>query len=98
MTEREFIKFYKERNYSKNYKEVREKIDLFWNALLAALEEDKKVVFKNWGTFEKKEVRSRKVMIPMWENPVYTKPKEVIKFRAGMNLMEEINKKSDKNE
>ena len=52
MTEGEFIRFYKKRNNSKNLKVVKEKIDLFWNVLLKALDEDKKVIFKNWGAFE----------------------------------------------
>lgn len=98
MTEREFIKFYKDRNHSKDYKEAKEKIELFWNAMLAALEEDERVVFKDWGIFEKKEVKTRKIMIPMLKKTVYTKPKEVIKFRAGMGLIKTINEKSDENE
>ena len=52
MTEGEFIRFYKKRNKCRSHKEVKEKIDLFWDALLKALEEDKKVVFKVWGVFE----------------------------------------------
>ena len=65
MTEGEFIRFYKKRNNSKSHKEVREKIDLFWNVLLKALDEDKKVIFKNWGVFEKRERKARKVLVPM---------------------------------
>lgn len=53
MKESMFIKYYKKRNKSKNYKEAKEKIDLFWNVLLKALEEES-VILKNWGTFEKK--------------------------------------------
>ena len=53
MTEGEFIRFYKKRNRIKSHKEVKEKIDLFWDVLLKALEEDKKVVFKDWGVFKK---------------------------------------------
>ena len=53
MTEGEFIRFYKKRNRIKSHKKVKEKIDLFWNVLLKALEEDKKVVFKDWGVFKK---------------------------------------------
>ena len=40
MTEGEFIRFYKKRNKIKSHREVREKIELFWNVLLKALEED----------------------------------------------------------
>ena len=90
MTEGEFIRFYKKRNKIKNHKAVKEKIDLFWNVLLKALEEDKKVVFKGWGIFEKREVKSRKIKVPMWEEERYTDPKEVIKFRAGKGLIKMV--------
>ena len=76
MTEGEFIRFYKKRNNSKSHKEVREKIDLFWNVLLKALDEDKKVILKNWGVFEKRERKVRKVLVPTWEKAQYIKPQE----------------------
>ena len=87
MTEGEFIRFYKNRNNSKSHKEVREKIDLFRNVLFEALKKDKKVMFKEWGVFEKREINSRKIKVPMWEKERYTEPKEVIKFRAGKGLI-----------
>ncbi len=95
MTEGEFIRFYKKRNKIKSHKKVKEKIDLFWNVLLKALEEDKKVVFKEWGTFEKRERKARKVLVPMWEKPIYTEPREAIKFRAGKSLIEIANGDTD---
>ena len=51
------------------------------------LEEDKKVIFKEWGVFEKRETKSRKIKMPMWEEERYTEPKKVIKFRAGKGLV-----------
>ena len=87
MTEGEFIRFYKNRNKIKSHKEVREKIDLFWNALFKALDEDKKVMLQNWGVFEKREMKARKVVIPTLEGARYTQPKETIKFRAGKGLV-----------
>ena len=95
MTEGEFIRFYKKRNKIKSHKKVKEKIDLFWNVLLKALEEDKKVVFTEWGTFEKRERKARKVLVPMWEKPIYTEPREAIKFRAGKSLIEIANGDTD---
>ncbi len=86
MTEREFIEFYKKRNKNKNYEEVKKEIDKFWDTLLKALNKNKPVTFKNWGTFEKKEVRSRKVIIPKMEKIFYTEPKEVIRFKAGKGM------------
>lgn len=87
ITEGEFIRFYKKRNNSKSHKEVREKIDLFWDVLFEALNEDGKVVFQDWGVFEKRKMKSRKIMVPMWKESAYTEPKEVIKFRAGKGLI-----------
>ena len=95
MTEGEFIRFYKKRNKIKNHKAVKEKIDLFWNVLLKALEEDKKVVFKDWGVFGKREIKSRKIKVPMWEEERYTEPKEVIKFRAGKGLIKMVEGDTD---
>ena len=95
MTEGEFIRCYKKRNKIKNYKAVKEKIDLFWNVLLKALDEDKKVVLQRWGVFEKREMKSRKIKVPMWEESTYTKPKESIKFRAGLNFIKIANGDTD---
>ena len=91
MTEKEFIKFYKRRNLSRNYKEAKDKIDLFWSALLKALDEDGKVVLKNWGVFEKKEVKSRKVVLPKTNEAVIIGAKKKIKFRTGTGLKTLVN-------
>ena len=96
MTEGEFIRFYKKKNYSRNHKEVKEKIDLFWNVLLKALDREKKITFKGWGSFEKKEVKPRKIITPRMERAAYTEPKEVVRFKAGIELVKAI--EGDKNE
>ena len=91
MTEKEFIKFYKRRNFSRNHKEAKEKIDLFWDTILKALDEDGKVSLKNWGRFEKKEVKSRKVVLPQMKEAVIIDAKEKIRFKAGIGLRNMIN-------
>ena len=91
MTEGKFIRFYKERNDLKSQQEVKEKIDLFWNTLLKVLNEGEKVTFKNWGTFEQKEVRSRKIVIPKIDKVGYTKAKKKIRFKAGAGLQDIVN-------
>ncbi len=91
MTEGEFLRFYKRRNKEKNLKEVKIKIDLFWKTLSKALEKEKKVTFKDWGMFEKKEVKSRKVSLPRNSRIIYTEPKSVMKFKAGLGLKDRIN-------
>ncbi|WP_130890184.1 HU family DNA-binding protein [Fusobacterium sp. THCT13E1] len=91
MTEGKFIRFYKKRNALKNQQEVKEKIDLFWNTLLKVLNEGEKVTFKNWGTFEQKEVRSRKIVISKMDKVGYTKAKKKIRFKAGAGLQDIVN-------
>ncbi|WP_339008507.1 HU family DNA-binding protein [Fusobacterium varium] len=91
MTEGKFIRFYKERNDLKSQQEVKEKIDLFWNTLLKVLNEGEKVTFKNWGTFEQKEVRSRKIVIPKIDKVGFTKAKKKIRFKAGAGLQDIVN-------
>ncbi|WP_462425078.1 HU family DNA-binding protein [Fusobacterium sp. THCT13E1] len=91
MTEGEFIRFYKKRNKSKNHKEVKEKIDLFWKVLQKALDEENKITFKNWGIFEQKEVRSRKIVIPKMDKVGYIKAKKKIRFKAGAGLQDIVN-------
>ena len=86
MTETEFIKFYKEKNGVKNKEEAKEKIDNFWNALLKAIAEDKK------------DVKSRKIVIPIQRKEAYTKPKKVLKFRAGEGLIKLVNERGENSE
>lgn len=98
MKETEFIKFYKKRNRIKNRKEAKEKIDNFWKALLKAISKDGKVLFKTWGVFEEKDVKSRKIVIPKQQKETYTQPKKTLKFRAGKGLIDSINRKGENNE
>lgn len=91
MTEGEFIKFYKKRNHSKSQRETKERIDLFWNTILKVLNEGEKVTLKNWGIFEMKEVKSRKIIIPKLDKAAYTKAKKKIRFKIGAGLENIIN-------
>ena len=91
MTEKEFIKYYRNRNHLKNVKEAKEKVELFWDTILKALDEDGKVSLKNWGRFEKKEVKSRKVVLPQMKEAVIIEAKKKIRFRTGTGLQDAIN-------
>ena len=91
MTEKEFIKFYKRRNLSRSYKEAKGKVDLFWDTLLKALNEDGKVSLKNWGVFEKKEVKPKKMMILKMNEIRLIEGKEKIRFRIGTGLRNLVN-------
>ena len=91
MTEKEFIKYYRNRNHLKNVKEAKEKVELFWDTILKALDEDGKVVLKNWGVFEKKEVKARKIVIPQMKETVIIEAKKKIWFRTGTGLQDAVN-------
>jgi len=97
MTEKDFLKIYKKRNRIKNQKEAKEKIDNFWKALLKAISKDKKVVFKNWGVFEEKDIKSRKIVLPT-QKEVYSQSKKILKFRAGRELIKSVNTEGGDNE
>lgn len=90
MKEKDFIKLYKNNRGLKNLEEAKEKIDTFWTALFTVLEKEEKIAFKGWGIFRKKEMNSRKVILPKNKKIIYTTPKTVIKFIAGKELKESM--------
>ena len=59
---------------------------------------EEKVIFKNWGKFEVKNVKARKVKIPNEKNAFYTSPKKVLSFKCGTGLRERINNICEKGE
>ena len=97
MREEEFIRFYKKERKLKNLKKAKEEIYFFWSVLMEVLKEEK-VMFKNWGKFEVKNVKTRKVKIPNEKKAFYTSPKKVLSFKCGTGLRERINKMSEKGE
>ena len=97
MREEEFIRFYKKERKLKNLKKAKEEIYFFWSVLMEVLKEEK-VMFKNWGKFEVKNVKARKVKIPNEKKAFYTSSKKVLSFKCGTGLRERINKMSEKGE
>lgn len=95
MCEKEFLKFYKKEKKLKNIETAKEKLELFWTTLMLALEEDNKVVLKNWGKFEKKEFKPRKVSVPTLKSSFYTEIKTKIKFKTGIRLRQLIGEGDD---
>ena len=91
MKEGELIRFYRDRNCLRSIKEAKKKIDLFWTVVLKALDEDGKVLLKDWGVFEKKEVAPRKIMTPRMEKERVIKAGEKIIFRTGTGLKTLVN-------
>ena len=90
MTEKEFLILYKERRNLKSIREAKERLDSFWKALFDVLEEDK-VIIKDWGIFEKREVKSRKILNLATREMMMTEEKKVIKFRPRMKMIDKVN-------
>ena len=90
MKEKEFLTLYKERRNLKSIREAKERLDSFWKALFDVLEEDK-VIIKDWGIFEKREVKSRKILNLATREMMMTEEKKVIKFRPRMKMIDKVN-------
>lgn len=54
MTEKEFLTLYQKKRGLKSLNEAKEKVNMFWDTLFEALEENESVSFRGWGVFEKK--------------------------------------------
>ena len=91
MTEKEFLTLYKERRNLKSIREAKERLDFFWKALFDVLEEDEKVIIKDWGIFEKKEVKPRKILNLATRKMMITEEKKVIKFKPRMKMIDKVN-------
>ena len=50
-----------------------------------------KIVLNNWGVFEKKEVKARKIVIPQMKEAVIIEAKKKIWFRTGTGLQDAVN-------
>lgn len=91
MGEKEFLKYYMEKRGLSSAKEAKEKVDLFWKTMFVALEEEKKVKIKGWGSFAIKEVKERDIVElrtkKLTKIPAGTK----LKFKAGKELLAIVN-------
>ena len=52
---------------------------------------DGKIVLNNWGVFEKKEVKVRKIVTPQMKEAVIIEAKKKIWFRTGTGLQDAVN-------
>ena len=91
MTEKEFLTLYKERRNLKSIREAKERLDSFWKALFDVLDVDDKVIIKDWGIFEKREVKPRKILNLATREMMVTEEKKVIKFRPRMKMIDKVN-------
>ena len=91
MTEIGFLKLYKNKRKLKNIKEAKEKLELFWDVIFTGIALEKKVTVKDFGTFEVKKLKSRKIY-NIHKNSLYiTKERTAVRFRVKNNFTEKVN-------
>ena len=98
MKEIDFIRLYSKKNKTKNLKISKQKIKLIWESIYEAIDTDGSLTLLNMGMFEKKELKARKIYIPVNGKISVSKPKSVIKFKAGKGWIKMINESSDRYE
>lgn len=98
MKEIEFIRLYSKKNKSKNLKVAKKKVRLIWESIYEAIDTEGSLTLLNMGMFEKKELRPRKIYIPVNGKMSVSKPKTVVKFRAGKGWGKMVNESGENNE
>lgn len=90
MTEKEFLLLYKERRNLKSMREAKEIFETFWLSLTEILDQDEKIIIKDWGIFEKKLLKSKRVFNISTKEIITTEDKKVIKFRPREKMLEKL--------
>ena len=93
MIEAKFLELYKKKRKLKNIKEAKEKLEIFWDIIFTGIALEKKVTVKDFGTFEVKKLKSRKIY-NIHKNSLYmTKERTALKFKVKNEFMKIVNKK-----
>ncbi len=92
MTKKEFKKFYAQQNNLSD-EQASEEVELFLETIKEVFSKYPKVVFRNFGTFEVKETKERKIVDPKDSSKIiHAKPRKYIKFKISKNLEEKLEK------
>lgn len=92
MTKKEFKKFYAQQNNLSD-EQASEEVELFLETIKEVFSKYPKVVFRNFGTFEVKETKERKIVDPKDSSKIiHAKPRKYIKFKTSKNLEEKLEK------
>ena len=90
MIKKEFKKFYAEYN-KMNEDEASQEVEDFLEMMKQAFSKYPKIVFRDFGTFEVKETKVRKITDPRGSSePIISKPRKYVKFKQSINLEEEL--------
>lgn len=86
MRKREFIKLYAEIN-NMELKKSSEDVEEFLETLKDIFKTSPKVVFKNFGIFEVRETKARKIFDPRNQTDIiHSKPRKYVKFRTSRKM------------
>ena len=93
MKKKEFKKLYGELNKTEKER-ASEEVEIFLETMKQAFSKYPKIVFRNFGTFEVKETKARKITDPRGnDEPIISKPRKYVKFKVSKNLEERMKKK-----
>ena len=93
MKKKEFKKLYGELNKIEKER-ASEEVEIFLETMKQAFSKYPKIVFRDFGTFEVKETKVRKITDPRGNSePIISKPRKYVKFKASKNLEERMKKK-----
>lgn len=90
MTEKEFLLLYKERRNLKSIRKAKESFETLWDSIFYALDTDEKLIIKDWGIFEKKLLKPKRVFNISTKEIITTEDKKVIKFRPREKMLEKL--------
>ena len=90
MIKKEFKKFYAEQN-NLSEEDASKEVELFLETMKEMFANYPKIVFRNFGTFEVKETKERKIVDPRGNNEIiHAKPRKYIKFKTSKNLEDKL--------
>ena len=90
MIKKEFKKFYAKQN-NLDEEEASKEVEAFLETMKEAFSNYPKIVFRNFGTFEVKETKERKIVDPRGTNEIINaKPRKYVKFKISKNLEEKL--------
>lgn len=90
MIKKEFKKFYAEEN-NLDEETASKEVEEFIETMKEAFSKYPKVVFRNFGTFELKETKARKILDPKGTGKIIeSKPRKFVKFKTSKKLEEKL--------
>jgi nucleoid DNA-binding protein len=88
MNKKEFMLEYRKKLRIKDLEIIESKVNNFWDSWFEVLKENKKLTIKDFGKFEIKDVKPRKVVSPYGE--FITNPSKKISFSVGKEFREMV--------